>query len=877
SPVAFARNVREHLLQLTLKRLQPEFKGNVSILGYELPKGWTLTTTVDKDAYNLKLVRAADATAEMEKITLGAVADFKGRSRLETIHVPIQWIDRIDVYPQEVSLEGNRSRQQILVTAYDSDNSPRDWTRGAKMSVADPTVAEVRNGVVYPKSNGTTALTIEAGQVKSTVPITVANMEQLRSVAFENEVLVALSKQGCNSGACHGSPSGKGGFRLSLRAFDAKLDELTLMREEFGRRVNTIDADLSLLLTKPLMKVAHGGGKQLRTGDAAYGILRDWIAGGAKADPDGTPRCVRVEVAPEKKRVLRRDLGGQQLAVTAYLSDGTKRDVTQLAAYESSNTSVATIDRAGFVTPHQRGEAAILVRFLEHIESLPLMFVEDVPNFEWRSPPPFNYIDGLVNAKLQQLQITPSETCDDSEFVRRVYLDLIGILPAVEETKEFLSDSAQDKRARLVDRLLERDEFAKFWALKWGDLLKLTSKAVGDEGVFKYHRWIEDSIRNNMPYDEFARQLLLSNGSTLANPTANFYRTASDVNECVESISQVFMGARLQCAKCHNHPFERWTQDNYYGLAAFFNRIERRKTQRPGEMFVWSASSGDVVQPRTGKTMNPWLPLIGTIDAPTESDRRGEFVRWLTGPSNRYFARIEANRIWSQFFARGIVDPIDDFRESNPPANEPLLDALAKEFIDHGFDRKQLIRTILNSRTYQADYQTNEFNKHDTTYFSHQEPRMLTAEQLLDAINRTMGLSQQLGNLPEQTLATQLPAPDLVKVDFLKAFGQPDRNTVCACERVEDSNLGMAIELFNGKLIHEKLRDPQNRFRKALASKRTVEEIIRELYLASVCREPNAIELQAALSHCNARDDIASGIEDFCWAILNTDEFLFQH
>ncbi len=483
----------------------------------------------------------------------------------------------------------------------------------------------------------------------------------------------------------------------------------------------------------------------------------------------------------------------------------------------------------------------------------------------------------LVNAKLQQLQYLPAETCSDDEFLRRVSLDLLGILPTVEETTAFLADTGEDKRERLIDALLQREEYAKFWALKWGDLLKMTSKLVGDEGVYKYHRWVEQSLHENMPYDEFAKQLLTGTGSTLANPPANFYRTSTDMNECVETISQVFLGARLQCAKCHNHPFERWTQDNYYGLGAFFNRVQRRKTERPGEMFVYTSFSGDVTQPRTGQVMAPWLPQIGSIESTDDTDRRTAFADWLVNPDNPYFARIEANRIWSQLFARGIVDPIDDFRDSNPPSNAPLLDALAKDFVESGYDRKHLLRVILNSRTYQASYQTTEFNQEDSKYFSHQEPRLLGAEQLLDAINRTLALEQKFGSLPAGTLATQLPAPDVVKVDFLKVFGQPERSTVCACERADDSNLGMAIELFNGPMIHEKLRDANNRFRKSLAAGKAVEEVVREIYLAAVCRPPSDIELKAALEHCSKNPDPVVGVEDVCWALFNTDEFLFQH
>jgi len=841
-----------------------------------------LEIAADNDSAEFELAVSADLTAQSAwRFPFEIASSYKGQAftiagqsaPMSVIAAPVS----IDVFPQEIHLVGAKDRHQVVVTGSDDIGVPRDWTREAILTTANAAIAEIRGTTVFAKSDGETTVIVQVGSHRVEIPLRVSQTQIPKRTAFESEVLVALSKQGCNSGACHGSPSGKGMFRLSLRAFDRQLDELTLIREDYGRRLNPIEPEQSLLLLKPLMKVSHGGGKQLRPDDEAYAILRDWIAAGAPADPADTPRCVRLEVLPSAKRIMQLDSGPQQIAAVAHFSDGTHRDVTHLVAYESSDMSVATVDHSGLVSPIKRGETVILVRFLEHIESVPLMFIQQIPGFVWETPPPANYVDELVNDKLRQLQYVPAATCSDAEFLRRVHLDLIGILPSIETSREFLADQSPDKRSRIIDELLQRDEFAKFWALKWGDLLKMTGKVVGDDGVYKYHRWVEEAFRTNMPYDEFARQLLTTSGSTLANPPANFYRTATDMNECVENVSQVFLGARLQCAKCHNHPFERWTQDNYYGLGAFFNRVERRKTQRPGEMFVWTSSVGDVVQPRTGERMKPWLPVQGSVDIDDSEDRRDTFAQWLVDPSNPYFSRMEVNRIWAQLFSRGIVDPIDDFRDSNPPSNEALLDALAKDFSEAGFDRKHILRVILNSRTYQASYQTNDLNRDDSLYFSHQRPRLLSAEQLLDAINHATGLDQKFGNLPSGTRATHLPAPDIVKIDFLRVFGQPERTTVCACERVDDSNLGMAIELFNGTTIHEKLRAPGTRFRLALSAGKPLVEVIQEVYLAALCRLPSEHELKAATDHCEKREDVAAGLEDVCWALLNTDEFLFQH
>lgn len=820
----------------------------------------------------------ADSTVPLQLVATSKFgeSDFQVVSSVRTLALEAA-PTRVESFPNAIALHRARDVQRIAVTGYDPSNTPRDWTERAHYTIADPTIARWENGRVVPIRNGQTSLSIELAQHSLTVPISVGAVETPSRIEFENEVLVALSKQGCNSGACHGSPSGKGNFRLSLRAFDKQLDALTLVREESGRRLNALQPDRSLLLLKPLMKSPHGGGVQLHTNDPAYAVLRDWIAQGHPLDPADQPRCVRLEVYPSGLRVMPLSRGQQQLVVLAHFADGTSRDVSAIAAYESSNTSVATIDAAGRIRPIAKGETVVLVRFLEHIESLPFLFVEESADFVWNPLPQSNFIDALVDEKLKLMQIQPSPACSDDVFLRRVYLDVLGILPTPQEAAAFLSDSDPNKRPRLIDTLLDRPEHAKFWAMKWGDLLRMTSKSVGNEAVYKYYRWVEQALRDNMPYDVFAKQLLGASGSTYSNPPANFYRTAGDTNDCVETISQVFLGARLQCAKCHNHPFERWTQDNYYGLGAVFQRVQRKKTPRPNEWFVWNANAGEVTQPRTGQVMKPWVPVQGELQVAAEEDRRQAFVAWLVQPDNPFFARVEANRIWSQLFARGLVDPIDDFRDSNPPTNRPLLDALTESFVASGYDRRALIRTILMSRTYQASYETNPSNERDTLYFSHQQPRLLGAEQLLDAMNQLTQVDQSFGTLPPGTRATQIPAPDVAKVDFLKVFGQPERSTVCACERSEDSNLSMAIELFNGSTIYDKLRNPNNRFRKALAENKPPEEIVRELYLAGLSRAPTADELSEAMKHIQSRGDLASGLEDLCWVLINTDEFLFQH
>ena len=761
--------------------------------------------------------------------------------------------EQVTVFPADFHLAGIHEQSQLVVTGFYADGATQDLTRVSKFTSSDEEIAIVEGSVVRPKSDGTAVIHIAVGGQQMSATVTVSNQGLPQRRSFEFGTLVALSKQGCNSGACHGSPSGKGGFRLSLRAFDSKLDELTLLQEGFRRRVNSLDPEQSLLLQKPTMQLPHGGGLKMRPTDPAYIVLRDWIADGCPLDDPEQPRCVKLQVHPSGGRVLRWPAHTQQLVVHAHFSDGSMSDVTPLAVFSNSDTEIATVDETGFVVGHDRGEATILVRYLEHIESSSMTFIRDIEGFVWNNVAPHNYIDELVDDKLRQLQFVPSDLCSDEEFFRRVYLDIVGGLPAPEEIQALLTDTTEDKRSRLVDRLLESPEHAKFWALKWGDLLRLTRQKVGSDAVFKYHRWLERGIAENMPYDRFATELLTASGSTHGNPAANFYRTATDTNDCVESISQIFMGARLQCAKCHNHPFERWTQDSYYGMAAFFNRVQRKKTPKPDELFIWVSQTGEVNQPRTGKQMLPWLPGQGTVQNADVNDRRKLFADWLTNPDNPFFARMEANRIWSHLLGKGIVDPPDDFRDSNPPSNPPLLDALAADFVSSGYDRRHLTRTILNSRTYQASSVPHEFNRDDAKYFSHFTPRLLSAEQLLDAICDVTLRQESFSGLPAGTKAIHLPAPDLFNHDFLKTFGQPERQTVCQCERVSESNLGMAIQFFNGKLIFDKLRADDNRFRKLVSAGQSNSEIIAHLYLSSVSRPPTDRELATAIAHITGK------------------------
>jgi hypothetical protein len=487
---------------------------------------------------------------------------------------------RIEVYPAQVKLDGAGRTMHLIVTGFYADNSVQDLTGVAVLTSRDPSIARTEKAMILPACNGRTEVIVAVGGQQSSIPVEVARQESAEPVSFNYGTLAVLSKQGCNSGACHGSPSGKGGFRLSLRAYDSALDIETLVREAYNRRTNLYEPEKSLLLRKPLMEVAHGGGRRLKNTDSGYEVLRDWIAQGCQVDPADAPTCVKLEVYP-RERILKRPAHTQQLMALAHFSDGSVRDVTPLAVFSSSDEAVATVDSNGMVVSADRGEAAILVRFLDKLETASMMFLKEIPGFRWTAPPENNFVDQHVFRKLQQLQITPSESCSDEEFVRRVYLDVIGLLPQPSETTAFLSDADPQKREKLVDGLMTRPECSEFWALKWGDLLRIRNAKVTNGGVHKFHRWLVAAFRDNMPYDQFARQLLTAEGSTFVNPAANYYRTATETNDCTETTSQLFLGIRIQCAKCHNHPFERWSQDNYYGIGAFFNRVQRKPGVNP--------------------------------------------------------------------------------------------------------------------------------------------------------------------------------------------------------------------------------------------------------------------------------------------------------
>lgn len=712
--------------------------------------------------------------------------------------------------------------------------------------------------------------------------------------AFETEVMAVFSKAGCNAGTCHGNQHGRGGFKLSLRGQDPLADYQALTREFAGRRVNLLDPPASLLLLKPTLAIAHLGGRRFRQDSPEYQVLVDWIAAGAPGPAADAAKVARLEVAP-RAQVLVDPQDELQLRVEAVFTDGTRRDVTSRAVYDPSNL-VVQIDHDGRVRRQSLGETTILVRFLSQQAPVQLAFIAARPNFIWDSPRTNNFIDQLVDAKLETLRINPSPLAGDEVFVRRAFLDALGVLPTADEARAFVADSHSDKRAQLIDALLMRAEFAEHWALKWSDLLRNEEKVLDAKGVDVFHAWIRDSIASGKPLDQFVRELVSSRGSTYDNPPANYYRANRDPLTRGETTARLFLGTRLQCAKCHNHPFERWTQDDYYSWAALFARVDYKIVDNQptdkldthefvGEQIVLVKDDGEVTNARTGRDAVPRFLGGQSPEFDKQTDRLARLAQWLTANDNRLFAKSQVNFVWYHLLGRGLVDPIDDFRETNPASNPQLLEALAADFVAHGFDLRQLVRTIMNSRTYQLSAVPNETNTDDQANFSRAIVRRLTAEQLLDAQSRVLDVPLTFAGYDQPLRAGEMPGVRRVKrragqaTDsdrFLMTFGKPERLLACECERSNETTLTQAFVLVGGEGINQRLAQAGNRVERLAKSDRSDAEVVTELYWVALSRAPSATELQAAVSYVTGASDRFVSLQDVAWALLNAKEFIFR-
>jgi hypothetical protein len=716
-----------------------------------------------------------------------------------------------------------------------------------------------------------------------------------------------LSVGGCNAGACHGSPAGKNGFRLSLRGFDPEADYIELTRAALGRRTNAVEPGAGLLFLKATGGIAHEGGRRFARQSLPATLLHAWLAGGMPDDPPELPKLRRLEVLPGSRILLAPDRR-QQLVTRAYFVDGTVTDVTPLTVFTSSEPQVAQVDATGLAEFARKGDIAILCRYQQQLATIRLTYLEPRPDFHWTGPPERNFVDRHVFAKLKAMQITPAGICTDEEFIRRAFLDICGVLPTPGEIKNFLARpsvsvertqfrTTTDKRARLIDDLLQRPEYADFWALKWSDVLRLRSSVHRDKGVRVYHQWLRRQIAEDTPADKMVRQLLTANGDTFANPPANFYRIGLDLGrpaahavraQLTETIAQVFCGVRLQCAKCHNHPLERWTQEDYYGLAAFFTRVGRKAAPEqpsgnvverrvPGAEIIFPARKGELDPRREQVVAARFLGGPAAV-LPADADRREILADWLTSPANRFFARSVVNRVWFHLLGRGIVEPVDDFRDSNPAANDALLDALTADFVAHHFDVKHLIRVICTSQTYalSAGSRGPEADADEVRYFARAVTKQHSAEQLLDALCAATEAPEKYPGLPLGTRAAQIADGDS-QHPFLKTFHKPDRDTACECEREVEGSLAQALQFVNGSAIKEKLACPGNRIGRLLAAKARESHILDELYLATVSRYPSQAERRAFLAYVRGQDGHRQAWEDIQWALLNSLEFRFRH
>ncbi len=747
-------------------------------------------------------------------------------------------------------------------------------------------------GVVAAAAIACSGRTLALPPTLAAAPIS-TSVKAAPKISFTNDIEPVLTRNGCNQGPCHGSQFGKGGYKLSLAGFDSDLDYQNTVKQAASRRVSLTDPANSLLLLKPTMSVPHGGGMRLVKGSPDYQLLAQWMRSGA-APPDPTEAVITsVEVMPSEQ-VLPKPGVTLQLKVIARYSDGSKRDVTAHARLSTLNDAVVACTLEGKVTASGRGQTAIMVRYsgLATVATMMVPYGKAAPHPQ-KSPTNdvANPVDALITRKQLQLGLAASPICDDRTFIRRVYLDLIGTVPNQKEVDAFLADKTPERRTVLIDALLARPEYADYWTLKWGDLLRSNRPALGVKGMWSFSNWIHDQLRQNRPVDAFVRDLILAQGSTFTNGPSNYYRVASNPQDLAETTSEVFLGLRLQCAKCHHHPFEKWSQGDYYQFAAFFARVGLKGSGDFGvfgnENVVKIQDGGEVYHPKTGSLMRPAALGVQQAvlksgaqkpDPDADGDRRQALAAWLTSPENRLFARNIANRYWGYMFGNGIVNPIDDQRVTNPPTNPQLLDALADDLIKHHFDLKRLLRTICTTRTYQRSSQATPANRFDDLFFTHYLPKRLPAEPLLDAVDYACGTHEKYPDLPKGTRAIQLPDPS-VSSDFLDVFGRPQRLISCECERQAEPNLSQALRMMNGELVNRKASQSDGRIAKLIADGKSDPAILNEIYNAALVRLPSLNEKRTVLGLLafTKPAERKAVFEDVLVTLLNSKEFLFNH
>ncbi len=789
-------------------------------------------------------------------------------------------VQSLSIEPGTIKLTGRDSVQQLFVTAKLPGDSLKDLTKKTTYKSSNEQVARVDSeGIIYPVSDGTAEITGEFAGKSNKVTVAVSHTAEELPINFPNQVVPIFTKLGCNSGGCHGKASGQNGFKLSLLGFEPNVDFESLVKEARGRRVFPAAPEKSLLLSKATAQVPHGGGKRMDVGSHDYRMIRRWIVTGMPYGKPDDPVVTKITVNPPQRNLSRGS--EQQITVTAHYSDGSTEDATRHTQYESNETEVAVVDAGGLVKSlDMSGEAAVMARYQGQVAVFRATVPLGVPIASFPEFPANNFVDQHALAKWKQLGITPSELCSDSDFLRRAMLDICGTMPTADEVNAFVANAAPDKRAKLVDQLLDRVEYADFFTLKWADILRVKRRGNANlrRSTYNFSRWIRGQLIDDVPYNQFVREILASQGDVSTSPPVAWYREIRTPEAAVDDAAQIFLGLRIQCARCHHHPFEKWSQDDYYGFAAFFARIGRKPGLEgiPEEQRIFAARSGDINNPKTNKVAKPKGLDAPELDIAADQDRRQFLADWLGDPANPFFAKAVANRMWTHFFSRGIVNPEDDMRVTNPPSNPELLDALAKDFIDHKYSMKHLIRTICTSRTYQLSSIPNDLNKHDKQNYARYYPKRMQAEVMHDAIVQVTGSPTGFGGLPAGTRAIQLPDESSATY-FLTVFGKPQRESACECERVGQANLAQSLHLLNSNEIQGKISGGSRITGWMNDKEKSDSDKMTDLWLTCYARTPSADEMQLALKHIESKKDKKKeAYEDILWALINTKEFLFN-
>ncbi len=789
---------------------------------------------------------------------------------------------KISIHPPKIKLSGRGMAQRFLVFGHYAGGLKKDLTDAAKVATAGSGRVQVdpKEHRLQATANGDVTLTATVGAQKAVMEVTVQGVEQKPEWSFANEIVPIFTKAGCNSGGCHGSPSGRGGFRLSLFGYEPDYDYDMVTKDKNGARISKNQPSTSLLLTKPAMKVPHQGGKRFDEGSEFFTRIQEWLRDGAPKQPEFDARLSHIEIYPTDW-TLQKPGEQQQILVMAVRDDGTTQDVTQYARFTTNDDQVAEVNDDGLLEAVKPGETSIMIRYLGGVGVVNVKVPrEALPASAYANFKPANYIDELTLAKFKEVRIPPSDPVSDEEFLRRAYIDTTGLIPTADEARAFLDDKDPAKREKLVDRLLNSQGYVDYWTLKWSDLLRNNQQAKKDKGIQVYYRWIRDSVRDNKPWDRFAKELITATGSAYRSGPANWYNTGEFGGDypllMASATSQVFLGIRIDCARCHNHPFEAWSQMDYYGLAAFFARTGVKNGADEDEKIFVAGNEGDVKHPRTNVVIQSKF-LGGDLATFTaEEDRREKLAEWITTPSrNPWFQRSIANRLWNNFFGRGIVNPVDDYRLTNPASNEKLLETLGEKVVAYKFDLKKLMRDIMLSRTYQTSSLPNKQNVDDRLYNSHALPRRLYAEVLLDAIAFATDTQRKIGPYDRAVAIVDNRLGD--GQGFLELFGRAKREVACECERSEETNVTMVLNLLNGGTVNQRIGAPGGRVERVVAQKKEPKAVVEEFYLSTLSRRPTAKEEAAALKLLTSAPNLREGAEDLMWGLLNTKEFMFNH